>query len=344
MQREADVSLNVGQDGTDHDLSAVRESFYSSSSSLNSFTDAPTVGQTSYTQKCFQLLKLIQNTKDVLNDLKGSPSDYQRLYYPSPRIYGDQQDTSQSSLVSNNGLSILQLNITDKRYPVRSNSINTAAPPQPPSKPDSLSPTAARPEDTFTSQLLVSKLQEVDSYLDKLNARISDTRSRVLVTGDLNAGKSTFVNAILRREVVPDDQQPCTALFCEVVDSDQNDGVEEVHGIRDPANYNREDPSTFERFEVAKLRDVVEENLEGYDLLKVYCKDNRPKNESLLSNGVVDISLIDSPGLNIDSMKTTALFAQQEEIDVIVFVVNSENHFTLSVSISGVTWYILLSV
>jgi mitofusin len=47
--------------------------------------------------------------------------------------------------------------------------------------------------------------------------------------------------------------------------------------------------------------------------------------------GVVDISLIDSPGLNIDGVKTMALFAQQEEIDVVVFVVNAANHFTLSV-------------
>ncbi|KAJ3287062.1 mitofusin [Blyttiomyces sp. JEL0837] len=42
------------------------------------------------------------------------------------------------------------------------------------------------------------------------------------------------------------------------------------------------------------------------------------------------MSLIDSPGLNIDSVTTTSLFSKQEEIDVIVFVVNAENHFTLS--------------
>ena len=44
----------------------------------------------------------------------------------------------------------------------------------------------------------------------------------------------------------------------------------------------------------------------------------------------MDVSIIDSPGLNIDSIKTTSLFSKQEEIDVIVFVVNAENHFTLS--------------
>lgn len=77
----------------------------------------------------------------------------------------------------------------------------------------------------------------------------------------------------------------------------------------------------------------MEDNEEGFELLKVYARDQRERKQSLLHNGVVDISLIDSPGLNIDSMKTTALFAQQDEIDVVIFVVNSENHFTLSVCI-----------
>jgi predicted ATPase len=35
-----------------------------------------------------------------------------------------------------------------------------------------------------------------------LRTRVLDSSSRVLVTGDLNAGKSTLVNALLRREGV----------------------------------------------------------------------------------------------------------------------------------------------
>ncbi|KAJ3415274.1 mitofusin [Chytridiales sp. JEL 0842] len=296
-----------------HDAeSALRESFFSSSSSLDQYDHFGATSnsqQAEYAHKCAQLLKLIQNTKVALDDLSSS-QDAHPLYYPPAS--------------SGSSISILQLKTNSKHQPTPSDSNSTNAVSK------HVAPHLPTSQDAYISQLLQSKIQEAQSHLDRLRARISDTRSRVLVTGDLNAGKSTFVNSILRREIVPDDQQPCTALFCEVIDADMNGGVEEVHGIRDPSKYNREDPETFERFDLGRLRDVVEENLEGYDLLKVYCKDNRPRNESLLSNGVVDISLIDSPGLNIDSMKTTALFAQQEEIDVIVFVVNSENHFTLS--------------
>lgn len=70
---------------------------------------------------------------------------------------------------------------------------------------------------------------------------------------------------------------------------------------------------------------------EKYALLKVYIKDDkRPASTSLLRNGTVDISLIDSPGLNMDSLQTAEVMSRQEEIDLVIFVVNAENQLTLS--------------
>jgi len=63
-----------------------------------------------------------------------------------------------------------------------------------------------------------------------------------------------------------------------------------------------------------------------WSILKLYLDDSRPLNQSLLNNGFVNISLIDAPGIKRDSVKTTALFALQEEIDLVVFVVSAENH------------------
>jgi mitofusin len=156
---------------------------------------------------------------------------------------------------------------------------------------------------------------------------VEDTSSKVLVTGDLNAGKSTFVNALLRREVMPVDQQPCTTAFCEVHDAAENEGREEVHVLTEGVTYDIKDESTYTRGTVADLEGIVGETQQ---MIKLYLADSRAPSESLLNNGVVDISLIDAPGLNRDSLKTTAVFARQEEIDVVVFVVSAENHFTLS--------------
>jgi mitofusin len=185
-------------------------------------------------------------------------------------------------------------------------------------------------EKSSIANLLDERINTSINHIDKLRLRVEDTSSKVLVTGDLNAGKSTFVNALLRREVMPVDQQPCTTAFCEVHDAAENNGVEEVHILKDDVAYDLTDDSTFTRASIADLEQIVADNEEHQPKIKLYLADTRAPSESLLNNGVVDISLIDAPGLNRDSLHTTAVFARQEEIDVVVFVVSAENHFTLS--------------
>lgn len=179
------------------------------------------------------------------------------------------------------------------------------------------------------ASLLDGKISQSVRHLLALRDRIEDTSSKVLVTGDLNAGKSTFCNALLRRKILPEDQQPCTALFCEVLDAKENGGLEEVHAVHKDSIYNRNDESTYDVYSLHELENIVVDN-DRYMQCKVYVTDIRSIDQSLLNNGVVDIALIDAPGLNSDSVKTTAVFARQEEIDVVVFVVSAANHFTLS--------------
>ncbi|RMX73135.1 hypothetical protein D0869_13914, partial [Hortaea werneckii] len=184
-------------------------------------------------------------------------------------------------------------------------------------------------EKQSVASLLDNQINNSIRHLFSLRERIEDTASKVLVTGDLNAGKSTFCNALLRRKVLPEDQQPCTSIFCEVLDSRENGGIEEVHAIPHGSIYDRNDESTYRVFTLKQLEDIVIDS-DHYSMCKVYVKDIRSVDQSLLNNGVVDIALIDAPGLNNDSLKTTALFARQEEIDVVIFVVSAANHFTLS--------------
>jgi mitofusin len=185
-------------------------------------------------------------------------------------------------------------------------------------------------EKSSIANLLDERITTSVTHINKLRLRVEDTSSKVLVTGDLNAGKSTFVNALLRREVMPVDQQPCTTAFCEVHDATENQGKEEVHVVKNGLTYDINDSSTFTRADIAELEEIIVDNETTQPMIKLYLADTRAPSESLLNNGVVDISLIDAPGLNRDSIKTTAVFARQEEIDVVVFVVSAENHFTLS--------------
>ncbi|KAI9721149.1 MAG: mitofusin [Chrysothrix sp. TS-e1954] len=186
-----------------------------------------------------------------------------------------------------------------------------------------------RKDSKALAQLLDRQINTSKRHLTALRERIEDTSSKVLVTGDLNAGKSTFCNALLRRKILPEDEQPCTSIFCEVLDVRENAGLEEVHAIPIDSKYERNDESTYDVFPLENLEKIVSDN-DHYSQCKVYVKDIRSVDESLLNNGVLDIALIDAPGLNNDSLKTTAVFARQEEIDVVVFVVSAANHFTLS--------------
>lgn len=179
------------------------------------------------------------------------------------------------------------------------------------------------------ASLLDGKISSSVQHLLKLQERIEDTASKVLITGDLNAGKSTFCNALLRRKVLPEDQQPCTSIFCEVLDYKENSNVEEVHAVHKDTVYDRNDETTYDVFRLDQLEQIVIDN-ENYLMCKVYVREVRSLDESLINNGVVDIALIDAPGLNSDTTKTTAVFARQEEIDVVVFVVSAANHFTQS--------------
>ena len=179
------------------------------------------------------------------------------------------------------------------------------------------------------ASLLDGKISSSIKHLLNLRDRIEDTSSKVLVTGDLNAGKSTFCNALLRRKILPEDQQPCTSIFCEVLDARENGGIEEVHAIHKDIIYDRHDESTYDAYTLLDLEKLVTDN-DTYTQCKVYVRDVRSIDESLLNNGVVDISIIDAPGLNMDTTKTTAVFARQEEIDVVVFVVSAANRFTIT--------------
>ncbi|SCV03020.1 LAME_0H07074g1_1 [Lachancea meyersii CBS 8951] len=177
------------------------------------------------------------------------------------------------------------------------------------------------------------------SHLKSLQKRVDDTSSKVFITGDLNAGKSTFCNALLKRRIMPVDQLPCTNVFCEILEAREYTEVEEVHAIplavaptvKEATDaYNIKDKSTYRVYPMSQLSDLVY-RADLYSLLKVYIKDDkRPADLSLLRNGTVDISLIDSPGLNLDSIQTTEVLSRQEEIDMVIFVVNSENQLTLS--------------
>ncbi|CAI4055780.1 mitofusin SKDI_02G2880 [Saccharomyces kudriavzevii IFO 1802] len=189
------------------------------------------------------------------------------------------------------------------------------------------------------SKLFQSQIESVTNHLSALKKRVDDVSSKVFITGDVNTGKSALCNSLLKQRLLPEDQLPCTNVFSEIIEARENDSIEEVHAI--PLNiaptlkeaidmYSIQNPKTYEIHSLKELPNLVPQN-EKYALLKIYIRDDkRPASTSLLRNGTVDISLIDSPGLNMDSLQTAEVMSRQEEIDLVIFVVNAENQLTLS--------------
>ncbi|KAF9781706.1 hypothetical protein BJ322DRAFT_1213035 [Thelephora terrestris] len=320
-------------------------------------------GEDVYVEMRDKVLSVLDSTKSLLGDFRSFTKDHWVLSYPmfedQPQPSGARRPTSRRSLsiaddpsfrtnvvVSSvrEGL-VRSITLPDVSEKDEEDTPGDETPEQPPASLDfnvfrldlklgahSSSPATlvTQLEKSSIAKLIDERIGTALCHMDKLRARVEDTSSKVLVTGDLNAGKSTFVNAILGRPVMPVDQQPCTTAFCEVHDAAEIGGAEEVHIVKEGVTYDLSDESTFTRSSLSDLDDIVSENENGQQILKVYLADPRSPAPSFLHNGVVDISLIDAPGLNRDSVKTTAVFARQEEIDVVVFVVSAENHFTLS--------------
>lgn len=181
------------------------------------------------------------------------------------------------------------------------------------------------------TSLVHQKLQKCVSYIDKIKKRIADISSTVLVTGDVNSGKSSVINALIGRHLLPRDQQPCTTGFWEIIDAKANFGKEEVHAIKNPNIYDISDNSSYTCWSLDQLEKLDQSSaFLDYKLCKVYCANKDSKSSFILHNSEVDVKFIDSPGLNRDSAKTMAVVAMQEEIDAVVFVMNAENHFTQS--------------
>lgn len=159
-------------------------------------------------------------------------------------------------------------------------------------------------------------------HLDRLSHRLLDPHCRILVTGDINVGKSTFLNALFRDHIFPTDQQPCTCTFCELIATNNTEESITVHAIPQLEHYSPNNSKTFDSITIPELHDIMRLETCPYIWFKIQAPF--PTFEQ------IPLTFIDSPGLNHDRIQTTALFAKQQDIDVILLLINAANHLTLS--------------
>jgi mitofusin 2 len=173
-------------------------------------------------------------------------------------------------------------------------------------------------------EVVADVLTSVEDYLRKLKLRIQDNSSKVLITGDLNSGKSTLINALLQQNILPTDQQPCTQSFCEIIPFEGNQTISKIKAYR---NINLTTETEGDDINQSKMQEELQDEDSQYKWFKIFVSTPMYMN---FTHNQIAVSFIDSPGLNTDLFKTTSLFNQQQDIDVIVFVINASFHLTLS--------------
>lgn len=183
------------------------------------------------------------------------------------------------------------------------------------------------------AKILADQLLGSLSHLDRLKQRICDKNSKILVTGDVNGGKSTLVNALLGAPILPMDQQPCTQSFCEVIPRADLE-VPVVQALKDVEAYQRNGQSNGKEsleMTVEEMQEYIQDEESEFTWYRLLWPVKPGESLRRFTAGpALDVSLIDSPGLNSDLFKTTSLFSRQADIDVVIFVINAANHLTLS--------------
>ncbi|CAG8749443.1 29204_t:CDS:2, partial [Racocetra persica] len=172
------------------------------------------------------------------------------------------------------------------------------------------------------SFLLNKRINQSIKRLDTLAARVSDPCLKILVIGDVKSRKKSLINALMHHRILPMELQMERILFCEILNVKDNSGEEEVHAIEDIEKYNRKDPATYSIIPLADLYNTISNSTREIACIKVYCKNIRYIQESLLHDKFVDIALIDCSNFLHDTIKIR---------DAFMFIASSENRISSSV-------------
>lgn len=161
-----------------------------------------------------------------------------------------------------------------------------------------------------------SALASWQEQAERLRRSLESRRFRVAVVGEFNRGKTSFVNALLGREILPADAMPATAAINRITYGDSpaaylsmKDGHRKPVEIADLAEY-----VTKFTAESAQNAALIDEAVVEYPSL--FCR-----------NGV---DLIDTPGMNDADDMNQATVSRLEDIDLAIVAVDAAIPFSLT--------------
>lgn len=164
-----------------------------------------------------------------------------------------------------------------------------------------------------------SKPSEV---LSEVKTRLQEGSLRVLVMGNFNAGKSTFLNALMGKNLLPTKVIPATAVISEIVYAEEASATlfpKKGKGIDEPFNVKIDDLKDYILIDHEDPKEDKKKEENPYE--KVIVK--YPLNICKLG-----IELVDSPGLNDPTCHDEITLSYLPTADAIVYCMNSQIAFT----------------
>jgi GTP-binding protein EngB required for normal cell division len=157
--------------------------------------------------------------------------------------------------------------------------------------------------------------------LDQLSHRIADPCLRIAVIGEFSAGKSTFINALVREKIMKASNLPTTAAATYIFKG-QNDVVVHFASDRGPLRYSASVASVEINRDFREFirRYQTNEKDESADVRKIEITLNR----DMLDN---DALIVDTPGFNSGDHLHEAILEKvlSKEADVAVILFNAVN-------------------
>ncbi len=161
--------------------------------------------------------------------------------------------------------------------------------------------------------------QSILELTDDVLQRVENKCFSIAVVGEFKRGKSTFINALLGREILPADILPCSATLNRV-----------TYGLKPSVSIHyKSDDDGPQRVEEI-----------GIDQLEDYVTKLTPESEqtaSQIAEAVVhypsdycrnNVDIIDTPGLNDDETMTEVTMAVVPKVDAAILVIMPESPFS----------------
>lgn len=178
-------------------------------------------------------------------------------------------------------------------------------------------------------------MKEWQRTIRQLRDRLTSERFRVIILGEFKRGKSTFINALIGKEILPAFATPCTAIITEIKWGDEPKALLHFKNPL-PEIFSSSLPiDTLQHLQIHRGREVPPlqvpvDRLEAFVAIPEAAKDEGASIAETPYDRIElfwplellrqSVELIDSPGLNEHGSRTKITMDYLTRIDAVVFV------------------------